>query len=289
MNNLPVLGCALNLSEGRRTDVVTLAAKAASTSAALLDITSDPDHNRSVLTFAGHPEDVVNAALKVAAAVLPLVDLNRHRGVHPRTGVVDVVPFYPVQDSSLGITIDAAVRCAGRLWSELALPSFLYEAAARSPEAQALPWIRKHAFNGLAPDFGGPLPHPTAGATVVGARGLLVAYNVDIRAEDAGVARAIAANIRRRYPGQVRALGLYLKDRGVGQVSMNILTPRRLTLNEVFAAVSREAAGAGAAVVGSEIIGLVPRACIDVANADLLNLREKPLLLEDAVEKLFAD
>lgn len=288
MNSQPILGCALNLSEGRRREVIGLIVETARVDVPVLDVSSDPDHNRTVLTLCGNPPDLVDAVLGLAAAAIANIDLRRHHGVHPRLGAVDVVPFYPVRGSLMADAVAAARACASRLWGELGLPTFLYEEAATRPGARALPSIRKLAFNGLEPDFGGPGPNPSGGAAVVGARGLLVAYNVDLNTGDIVAARTIASAIRLRYPGVVRALGLYLPSRGSAQVSMNLLTPEQTCLEEVFKAVESLAAEAGIAVRSSEIVGLVPRACLCATDEGALKIRDKPKILEDLVDRLFA-
>ncbi|MEX0789143.1 MAG: glutamate formiminotransferase, partial [Actinomycetota bacterium] len=236
----------------------------------------------------GTTTELVGAVSALAREALRRIDLRGHDGVHPRLGVVDVVPFYPVRGASMADAVSAANLCASRLWDELGLPVFLYEEAATRPEARALPSVRKLAFGGLAPDFGGPGPHPTAGAAVVGARGLLVAYNVDLDTDDIGAARTVAAAIRGRYPGRVRSLGLFLPSRGIAQVSMNILDPDHTCLEAVFSAVESMAAEAGISVRDSEIVGVVPRACLCAADQGALKLRDQPKVLEDFVDRLFA-
>lgn len=288
MNHRPILGCALNLSEGRRPEVVDLVVAAAKP-AAVADVSPDPDHNRTVVTLLGSPGDLVDSVVRLTAAALQHIDLTSHQGVHPRLGAVDVVPFYPVRSASMDEAVAAAIECAGRLWGELALPSFLYEEAAAIDQARALPWIRKHAFVDLVPDLGGPGPHPTGGAAVVGARGLLVAYNVNLDSADLQAARSIATAIRRRFAGRVRTLGLFLGSRETAQVSMNLLAPDSTCLEEVYGAVEAEAKDAGVAVDGSEIVGLVPRACFCSADKSALKLRNKPKVLEDVLDRLFAD
>ena len=288
MDDRTILGCALNLSEGRDRQLIETASAEAASAAHVLDVGSDPDHNRTVLTMCGQPADLVEAVLRLGGVAVARLDLRPHRGVHPRTGVVDVVPFYPLHRTPMAAAVDAARRCAERLWDELHLPSFLYEQAALSSQHGALPGIRRSAFVDRFPDVGGPEPHPTAGAAVVGARDLLVASNVDLDTADLDAARAIAAGVRRRHPGLVRTLGLFLASRGTAQVSMNIIRPRELSLLQAFSAVSAEAAGAGIGVASSEIVGLVPRACLD-ADEGSLRLREAPKVLEDMVDRLFAD
>ena len=288
MNQQPILGCALNLSEGRRAGVVDTVARAASP-AAVLDISSDPDHNRTVLTLCGTPNNLVEGVVSASRAALEHVDLRSHDGVHPRLGAVDVVPFYPLQSANMADAVAAATLCAERLWEVLQLPSFLYEEAATTTQSRALPWIRRNAFAGSVPDVGGPGPHPTGGAAVVGARSLLVAYNVDLDSTDLPVARRIASAIRGAFRGRVRSLGLALPLRGSVQVSMNILRPEQVCLEEVFTAVVELAGEAGVEVRGSEIVGLVPRACLCSADEAVLKLRDRPKVLEDALDRLFAD
>ncbi len=289
MTQQPILGCALNLSEGRRLEVIELAAVQAASAAQVLDISSDTDHNRTVLTLAGYPQRLVEAVVRVARIAVEHMDLGNHSGVHPRLGVVDVVPFYPLRNAPMAAAVGAARSGARRMWEELLLPVFLYEEAAATDQARALPWIRRYAFAGHQPDFGGPGPHPTAGAAVVGARGLLVAYNVDLATHDPRVAQSIAATLRRDHAGHLRTLGLYLPSRDTAQVSMNITRPDTFTLRDAYQAVSGAAGKAGIKVQGSEIVGLVPRACLSTATSDELGLRAPPKVLEEAVDRLYAD
>lgn len=288
MDNRPILGCALNLSEGRRPEVVDHVVTAAAP-AFVADVSPDPDHNRTVVTLLGPPATLVAAVVRMTAAALQHIDLTAHEGVHPRLGAVDVVPFYPLSGASMDDAVAAAIETAGRLWEDLALPSFLYEEAAADDRSRALPWIRRHAFVDLAPDVGGPGPNPTGGAAVVGARGLLVAYNVDLDTADLQAAKSIAAAIRRGFAGRARTLGLFLASRGTAQVSMNLLAPETTCLTEIYGAVEAEAAKSGIRVLGSEIIGLVPRACFCSADEGALKLRNEPKVLEDALDRLRAE
>ncbi|HEX2179842.1 MAG TPA: glutamate formimidoyltransferase [Actinomycetota bacterium] len=287
MKDRSMLGCAVNLSEGTDLPLLQRVAEEAAGCAHVLDLSSDPDHNRTVLTLCGRPSPLVDGIVRAARMVVAHVDLHTHQGVHPRTGAVDVVPFYPIRDTPMEAAVAAARLCAGRLWAELGVPSFLYEEAATSPESRALPWIRRFAFVTRAPDVGGPEPHPTAGAAVVGARGLLVAYNVDLDSDDVEVAREIAMSIRRQCAGRARTLGLYLPSRRTAQVSMNILLPEQLTLSEAFDAVATEAAVRGVGVKDSEVVGLVPRDCLGDDPARL-RLRQQPRVMEDLIDPLFA-
>ena len=186
-----IVECVPNFSEGRDPVVISAVARSIESveGVLLLDKTSDPDHNRSVLTFAGPLVKVGEAAVAAVKSAVEYIDLSRHSGVHPRIGAVDVVPFVPVHNLSLSDCAEMARDVGARIWGELAVPVFLYEAAAMRPECTRLENVRKLAPLGLAPDFGNGL-HPTAGATVVGARKFLIAWNINLRTTDLGVARA---------------------------------------------------------------------------------------------------
>jgi glutamate formiminotransferase len=284
------LSCAVNLSEGRDLQVIDAISEAAARHCHVADISADPDHNRTVMTLFGVGPALVDGIVPAAALALQLIDLTRHRGEHPRLGAVDVVPFTPLR-GSMDVAIDHAVSCARRLWEEVGVPTFLYEDAARFPEARSLPWIRKHAFSKLQPDFGGPLPHPTAGATVVGARGPLVAYNVNLDSGELRHARSIAAAIRSGEHSLtgVRALGLPMKSRGYTQVSVNITQPGVTTMWDVYRTVDELSREAGVDVIDSELIGLAPRASLGVADLSRLKLRNKPKTTEEAMEFFLAE
>jgi glutamate formiminotransferase len=272
-----------NFSDGRRPDViaqVTAAFTTASTGVTLLDSSSDPDHNRTVLTLAGPGAALLDAVVAGARACMELIDLTAHAGVHPRIGSLDVVPFVPLGGVPLAVCADLARSAGRRLASELGLPVFLYGAAAVRPDHVALPAVRGRGFEALAeaaadparrPDLGGPGPHPTAGATAVGARPFLIAYNVDLVSQDLDLVRRIAAAVRERDGGlpSVRAIGLRLPERGRVQVSMNLLDFTVTPPAVAFDAVARLAADAGVEVAGSELIGLVPEAALDGLDADL--------------------
>jgi glutamate formiminotransferase len=265
-----------NLSEGRRPEVVDAVA-AAFTSAdprvLLLDRTSDPDHNRSVLTLAGPPDALVEAAVAGARACVELIDLTAHRGVHPRMGALDVLPFVPLTGLDLSDCARLAHEAGRRLAAELGLPVYFYGAAATRPERAALPAVRGRGFEellltatqpGRGPDLGGPVPHPRAGATAVGARPLLIAYNIDLDGGDLDLAKRIAKAVRERDGGlpAVRAIGLELTTRGRVQVSMNLIDYQVTPPAAAFEAVAALAAADGAGVAGSELIGLVPEAAL---------------------------
>lgn len=270
-----LLECVPNLSEGRRPAVVrSLAEAVAAPGVHLLDLHSDADHDRSVLTLAGEPGDLREGLLRLYEAALTRVDLRVHRGVHPRLGAVDVVPFVPLR----GATMDDAVECAERLGEEVArrfgLPVYLYEEAARRAERRALPEIRRGGFEGLAaklalpewlPDFGPPAPHPTAGATVIGARFFLIAFNLVLApGADLELARAIARRTREQGGGlpRVRAIGVWLGSRARAQVSLNLLDYRVTSMAAAHAHVARLAREAGTMIESSEVVGLLPRAAL---------------------------
>jgi glutamate formiminotransferase len=278
-----------NVSEGRRgavIDEIAAAFAGAHPAVRLLDRSSDPDHNRAVLTLAGPGPALVEAAVAGAAACARLIDLTRHRGVHPRMGALDVLPFIPLGGDDLLEGVPLALEAGRRLVAEVGIPVYFYGAAARRPERAALPRVRGRGFEQLlaqatsdpsrAPDLGGPALHPTAGATAVGVRWFLIAYNVNLATGDLAVARAIAAAVRERDGGlpAVRALGLALPEQGRTQVSMNLLDYRVTPPAAAFAAVAALAARHGVEVSGSEIVGLVPQAAMDGVDPADLRLRD---------------
>ena len=309
--------CVPNVSEGRRPEVVdevVAAFAGADPGVLVLDRSSDADHDRSVLTLAGPGPALVEAAVAGARACARLIDLNRQRGVHPRMGALDVLPFVPLgQATSLRGGADPDLDCAAlaeragrRIAAEAGIPVYLYGAAARRPGRAALPAVRGRGFEALraalaagdaarAPDLGGPGLHPTAGATAVGARELLIAYNVDLAGADLDLARRIAAAVRERDGGHpaVRAMGVALADRGgpgdrgLVQVSMNLLDYKVTPPAVAFAAVAELAERAGARVHASEIVGLVPAAAMaGVDPADLLLPASTPdRLLEERLAR----
>lgn len=299
-----------NVSEGRRpgvVDEVVAAFAGASPEVLVLDRSSDPDHNRTVLTLAGPGPALVEAAVAGAAACARLIDLTTHQGVHPRMGALDVLPFVPLgAATSLRGGVDPDLDCAAlaeragrRIAAEAGVPVYLYGAAARRPDRAALPAVRGRGFEALreaflapagpgargpgrAPDFGGPGLHPTAGATAVGAREVLIAYNVELAGADLELARRIAAAVRERDGGlpAVRAMGVALEHRGRGgpgenrvQVSMNLLDYKVTPPAAAFAAVAELAERAGARVEASEIVGLVPAAALAGTDPATLRLR----------------
>jgi glutamate formiminotransferase/formiminotetrahydrofolate cyclodeaminase len=278
--------CVPNFSEGRRREVVDqiLDAIAAVSGVTLLDREMDPDHNRSVLTFAGEPEPVVEAAFRSIATAAALIDLNHHSGQHPRMGATDVVPFVPVEGVTLDDCAELARTLGRRVGLELGIPVFLYEAAASSPARTSLADVRRGEFEGLResigrdparkPDFGPERIHATAGATAIGARRFLVAFNANLNTADVRVAKAVAAAVREQSGGlkHVRALGFSIENGRRAQVSMNLVNVEATPIHRVLAVVRDEAARHGAAISGCEVVGLVPESAVLAAGEHALQL-----------------
>ena len=285
-----LIECIPNVSEGRRDDVVASLAEAALRAApgvVLLDRTSDADHNRSVLTFLGEGEALVAAMTALVGAALAAIDLRKHTGAHPRLGAVDVIPFVPVRGATMADCVALAKTLGTTLADRYGLPVYLYEDAASRPDRQNLANIRKGEFEGLAakmadpawaPDFGPSAPHPSGGAAVVGARAPLVAYNINLGTADLAVADRIAKAIRHLSGGYryVKAMGVKLEARGQVQVSINMTNFEKTPLHRVFETVRSEAERQGVAVVGSEIVGLVPQAALLAAAGHYLRLEADP-------------
>lgn len=263
--------CIPNFSEGRRPEVLEAIAGTirATPGVTLLDMESDHDHNRSVMTFIGEPGAMKVAMLAAAATAVGLIDMEKHRGEHPRLGAIDVVPFVPISDMTMAEAVDLARQVGMELWERLRLPVYFYEEAAATPARKNLPDVRKGGYEGRKrdigrpewrPDVGEPVMHPTAGATIVGARYPLIAFNVNIRTNDQDIARRISRKVREKDGGlpALRALGFELKQRGIVQVSMNLVNYHKTGLAAAFEAVRAEAAREGVEVEGSEIVGLVP-------------------------------
>ncbi len=270
-----------NFSEGRRREVVDQIVQAILSvpGTTLLDLEMDPDHNRSVVTFVAPPEAAVEAAFRGIQKAAELIDLNQHQGQHPRIGATDVVPFVPLKGVSMEECVALAEELGRRVAEELKIPVYLYEEAARVPERKNLANIRKGEFEGLReaiktdpsrkPDFGPAELHPTAGATVIGARKILIAYNVNLGTQDLAIAKKIARRVRARGGGLafVKALGFELKERGLVQVSMNLVDYKKTPIFAAYELVKLYAERYGVPVVGSEIVGLVPQeALVQVAD-----------------------
>jgi glutamate formiminotransferase len=243
-------------------------------SARLLDYSSDASHNRSVFTLAGDAASVKSAVLAMYERALATIDLRSHSGEHPRMGAVDVVPFVPIEGVTMGECVALARDVAAEVASRFGVPVYLYEEASSNPARKNLEDIRRGEFEGLAakmaadgwaPDYGPAAPHPAAGASVIGARMPLIAYNINLNTNRLDVARKIAAAIRHSSGGFrfVKAAGFELKDRGVVQVSMNLTNYEKTPIFRVFETVNREAERYGVSILESEIVGLVPAAALN--------------------------
>ena len=274
-----------NVSEGRRTGILRELAAAAGggRGARLLDWSADPSHNRSVFTMAGGADDLAAAVLRIFAVAVRHIDLRRHRGEHPRMGAVDVVPFVPLGDTPMGVCVDLARRVGRDVADRFGIPVFWYEEAAVDDRRRPLEAVRRGQFEGLpakmrtpgwGPDCGPAAPHASAGASAVGARAPLIAFNVNLTTDDLSAARRIAGRIRERdggLPG-VKALGIRLAHRGIAQVSTNVVDYRRTSLGTVLDAVSREASALGVAIGGTEVVGLVPADALPSGGAERLRI-----------------
>ncbi len=290
---MTIVECVPNFSEGRDPVIVAAIGQAVRElrHVTLLDTTSDPDHNRSVLTFAGAPLAVADAALAAVRAAVEKIDITRHAGVHPRIGAADVVPFVPVEDVSLTRCAELAREAGTLIWEQLRVPVYLYEAAAIHPERRRLENIRRLALSGLPPDIGEGR-HPTAGACVVGARKFLVAWNINLRTTDPETARVIAREIRESSGGlaAVKAMGFPLAARGQVQVSINLVDFEVTPLHVVFEAVAERCRRRGIEVAGSELIGMIPQAALAASEGHDLhweNFRPE-LVLENRLRALLS-
>ncbi|MBI3951583.1 MAG: glutamate formimidoyltransferase [Acidobacteria bacterium] len=281
-----IVECVPNFSEGRGPEIVNQIVSAIESvkGVVVIDREMDADHHRCVITYVGEPDDVVEAAVRATRKAAELIDLNKHQGEHPRIGATDVIPFIPIRNVSMDECVELARRAGKRIAEELGIPVYLYEQAATRPDRENLANIRKGEFEGLreamgadpdrAPDFGEPRVHPTAGATVVGARAALIAYNVNLNTNNLDIAKKIARAIRGRDGGlsYVKALGFELKDRGIVQVSMNLVNYEKTPIFRALEFVKREAEHYGVMVIGSQIVGLVPQAALDACAERSLQL-----------------
>jgi glutamate formiminotransferase len=282
----PLIECVPNFSEGRNRETVNAITRAIASVAGIsvLRTEADPDHNRCVITFAGAPEPVRQAALSGITEAVRRIDLSAHSGIHPRIGAADVVPFVPLEGVSLEACAGIAHEVGREVWETLGVPVFFYEAAARSPERVPLEAIRR---GGMLPDLGGPDLHPTAGACIIGARKILIAFNIVLNTEDITIARSIARKIRASSGGLpfVKALGLLLPSRNLVQVSINLTDYQQTPLHVVFEAVAAEARAQRVDILESELIGLAPQKALDQAAADRFKCRNfhSGLMIENAL------
>ena len=272
---MPIIESIPNVSEGRRADVIAELAGALQgvPGVRLLDHSSDASHNRSVFTLVGDAPALKAATLALFEAALARIDLRGHSGEHPRLGAVDVVPFVPIEGASMADCVALAKEVAAAVAERFSLPVYLYEEAATDPARRNLEDIRRGEFEGLgakmgspgwAPDYGPAQPHASAGASVIGARMPLIAYNINLATDRLEVARRIAAAIRHSSGGlrYVKAMGVMLEDRRIAQVSMNLTNYQKTPIFRVFEMVRREAARYGVSILESEIVGLVPSAAL---------------------------
>jgi glutamate formiminotransferase / formiminotetrahydrofolate cyclodeaminase len=296
--------CVPNFSEGRDASKVDaiIAAMREVPGVFLLDRESDADHNRGVVTIAGEPEAVAEAALRAVGKAAELIDLTRHTGAHPRMGATDVVPFIPIEGVTIEDCVVLAKKVGREIWGRYRIPVYFYEAAAQRPERTNLENIRKGQFEGLreevprnpdrAPDVGEARLHPTAGATVVGARKFLIAYNINLNTPDLEIAKRISKNIRFSSGGlrYVKAMGVDLKARNLAQVSINLTDFEQTPIHRVFEMVKREAERYGVSIVGSEIVGLIPKRAIEITSDFYLQLENfsAAQVLENRIEASLA-
>ncbi len=272
---MPIIESIPNVSEGRRPEVIERLAQAVrqTPGVRLLDHSADASHNRSVFTLAGDAAGVKAATLALFAVALDAIDLRQHRGEHPRLGAVDVVPFVPIEGVSMADCVALAKDVGAAIADRFQVPVFLYEEASVNPARKNLEDIRRGEFEGLAakmasagwaPDFGPATPHAAAGASVVGARMPLIAYNINLNTDRLEVAKKIAAAIRHSSGGlrYVKAMGVKLDDRHLAQVSMNLTNYEKTPVFRVFEMVKREAARYGVTILESEVVGLVPAAAL---------------------------
>jgi glutamate formiminotransferase / formiminotetrahydrofolate cyclodeaminase len=299
-----IVECVPNFSEGRRKDVVASLSAALSSvpGVALLDSEMDAAHNRCVITVAGDPEGVAEGVVRAVGKAIELIDLRHHQGEHPRMGAADVIPFVPIAGMDMEQCVELSVRVATEIAHHYNLPVYLYEQSARVPARQDLAYVRKGEFEAIRdeigtvperkPDFGPAQVHPSAGATAVGARFPLIAYNIYLNSTDLRIAQAIARAIRNASGGlrYVKALGFEISDRKQVQVSINLTNFEATPLFRVFDMVVREAERYGATVASSEIVGLVPQKALDSCADYYLRLEgfSRSQILENRLEQALA-
>ena len=275
-----VVECVPNISEGCNKKIVEQIVDTVRNTrdVKLADYSSDANHNRSVITFFGSPEAVEESVVKLACKAVELIDLTKHSGEHPKMGAVDVIPFIPVKNMTMDETVILSKKVAERIWSEAKLPVYLYEFSAGKPYRTRLEDIRRGGFTGMfekviqdgwEPDFGGCTVHPTAGVCAVGARNPLVAFNINLSTSDISIANSIAKTIRKSSGGfdGVKAIGIFLEDRNIAQVSINFTDLDATPVHVVVDAVRDEAQKHGTEIAGTELIGLAPvKTFIDCAK-----------------------
>lgn len=275
-----IVECIPNFSEGTNQEIISKLVETANSvpGAALMDYSSDPSHNRSVFTIIGNPEAVAEVAFRLAKTAMENIDMNKHKGAHPRMGATDVMPFVPILNMTAEECVEISKQVAKRIWEELQIPSFLYEDSCTTEERRNLAKVRKGQFEGMsekllqeewAPDFGERKIHPTAGITAIGARMPLIAYNVNLDTDNIEIANAIAKAVRGSNGGfkHCKAMGVMLEDRNIAQVSMNMVNYEGTPLYRVFETIKFEAKRWGVSIIGSEVVGLTPaKALVDCAE-----------------------
>ncbi len=275
-----IIECVPNISEGRNTEIIEKIVDQVRNTpgCTLLDYSSDASHNRTVITFMGSPEGVENAAVSLAKKAAELIDMTKHQGEHPRMGAVDVIPFIPIKEATVEECVAVSKKVGERVAKEADMPVFLYEQSASAAHRENLAAVRKGQFEGMAekvkdpqwcPDFGGARINPTAGVVAIGARPPLVAFNINLSTHDVDIAMAISKTIRRISGGFdcVKAMGIYIEERNMAQVSINMTDYTRTPLYRVVEMVKAEAKRWGVHVIGTEIVGLTPmNALIDSAE-----------------------
>jgi glutamate formiminotransferase / 5-formyltetrahydrofolate cyclo-ligase len=292
---MKIIECVPNFSEGCDQKKIDAIAKVFESfpGVRLVDFSCDTDHNRSVYTFLGKADDVLEAALAAAGKALELIDMRKQAGVHPRLGAVDVVPFIPLSTSKMKDAVDIAHRFGQQLYERFGVPVYFYGAAALVPERNELANVRRGGYEALekkmsiledAPDIGKPLFNERSGATAVGARLPLVAYNINLDTDDLRLAQKIASQIREKNGGlkHVRAIGVILKSRGIAQGSMNLTNYKETPLKPIYDLVKMLAFDRGVAILETELIGLIPKAAFAGTTAKYLKLKDydKARLLE---------
>jgi glutamate formiminotransferase len=299
---MPLIECVPNISEGQREHVIADLTRAVMVPGAhFLDRSSDPSHNRTVFTLAGEPDPLQLAVANLFSTAIGHIDLRNHSGAHPRVGAVDVVPFVPLQGATIVQCVELAKSTGALIADRFELPVFLYEDAASSPHRRNLAEIRKGGLDQLTirmqretdrwtPDFGPCRPHPSAGVVAIGARQILIAFNVNLASTDVDVARRIARSIRESNGGfaAIKAIGLGLEHRHIAQVSMNLTDFTRTSLVAVFDEIERQAAARGIAVLESEIVGLVPERALPSGAKARLKLQMDPATIEERLARAVA-
>jgi glutamate formiminotransferase len=287
-----IIECVPNISEGRNKEVIEEVIKnLEQTNVKLLDYSSDPDHNRTVITFAGDRDSVKKGAVQVAKDAVRLIDLRKHTGTHPRMGSVDVIPFIPIKNVTMYDCVNLSKEVAEIISRELNIPVFLYAESATRESRRLLPEIRKGEFEGFfekikdplwEPDYGPKEVHSSAGVTAVGAREFLIAYNINLNTKDINIAKKIARSIRESSGGLrfIQAKEMMLEDKGCVQVSINLLNYKKAPIYRVFEIVKMEAQRYGISVLESELVGLMP---MRAALESLAYYIQLPELSEDSI------